>query len=181
VTSTLPFLGTRTVSVPVDFFAALRRAVEVPTPALSVDVIRDAGYHAGKAMFDAYTAWLASRGESAPETISDVRFVATSQEFFGELGWGHLEFAALSEQVLAIDSADWAEADAAGSGCHVSTGLLAGFLGCVADATVAVFEVECRAAGDPRCRFLVGSIDVLSYVHEAMSRGSSYQAAVGSA
>ena len=43
---------------------------------------------------------------------------------------------------------------------------------------VAVLEVECRSAGQDRCRFLVGSPDVMDAVYEEMGRGTDYEAAV---
>lgn len=181
MTSTLPFIGTRTVAMPVDFFTALRKAVESPARAMSVDAIRDAGYHAGQALFDAFTAWLGARGELTPDSLDDVRFPELASAFFEEMGWGQLHVSQLSDAVVALDSTDWAEADADGSGCHVSTGLFAGFFGRLADAPIAVLEVECRAVGDERCRFLLGSVDVLGYVHEAMGRGIAYDRAAASA
>ena len=65
------------------------------------------------------------------------------------------------------------------SGLHV--GLFAGFFGRLANAPIAVLEVQCRSADDARCRFLLGSIDVLGYVHEAMGRGIAYERASASA
>jgi hypothetical protein len=41
-------------------------------------------------------------------------------------------------------------------------------------------EVECRSAGSPRCRFLLGSADVMTQVYDEMSRGTGYEAAVSS-
>ncbi len=181
MTSTLPFLATRTVAVPVDFFTALRRAVESPLSAVTVDSVRDAGYHAGQALFDAFSTWLAERGESAPASLNDARFASLTGDFFAEFGWGQLQITSLSDAVLAVDTDDWGEAEGHGGGCHVSTGLFAGFFGRLADAPIAVLEVQCRAAGDARCRFLLGSIDVLGYVHEAMGRGIPYDRAAASA
>jgi hypothetical protein len=43
---------------------------------------------------------------------------------------------------------------------------------------VAVLEVECRSAGDARCRFLIGSADVMGQVYDEMGRGAAYPAAV---
>lgn len=179
--TTLPFLATRTVALPVDFFAALGRAVESPASSVTVDSVRDAGFHAGQALFDAFTAWLAERGEHTPDSLEDQRFGLLSAEFFGELGWGHMHLTPLSDAVMALDSDDWGEADHHGAGCHVSTGLFAGFFGRVADAPIAVLEVECRSGGLGRCRFLLGSVDVLGYVHEAMGRGIPYDRAAASA
>jgi predicted hydrocarbon binding protein len=177
----LSLLGARTVAVPVDFFAALRRAIESPVSAVTVDSVRDAGYHAGQALFDTFAAWLAERGEATPESLDDLRFSALTSEFFSEFGWGQLQFVSLSDAVIAVDSDDWGEAEGSGGGCHVSTGLFAGFFGKIANAPIAVLEVQCRASGDQRCRFLLGSVDVLGYVHEAMGRGISYERAAASA
>ena len=177
----LSLLGTRTVAVPVDFLAALRKAIESPVSAVTVDSVRDAGYHAGQALFDTFAAWLAERGEATPESLDDMRFSLLTGEFFSEFGWGQLQFVSLSDAVIAIDSDDWGEAEGAGGGCHVSTGLFAGFFGKIANAPIAVLEVQCRASGDQRCRFLLGSVDVLGYVHEAMGRGISYERAAASA
>lgn len=181
MTTSLPFLSTRTVALPVDFFAALGRAMEIPDSGVTVDSVRDAGYHAGQALFDSFTSWLADHGEHTPDSLADDRFGELADAFFAELGWGHLQLTPLSEAVMALDTDDWAEADLAGGGCLISTGLLAGFLGRVADAPIAVLEVECRAGHEGRCRFLLGSVDVLGYVHEAMGRGIPYDRAAASA
>jgi predicted hydrocarbon binding protein len=181
VTSTLPLFGTRTVAVPVDFFAALRRAVESPASGVTLDAVRDAGYHAGQALFDAFSAWLAERGDTAPASLDDTRFTLLTSEFFSEFGWGAVQFTTLSDGVVALDAEDWGESDGHGSGCPVSTGLFAGFFGRLAEAPISVLEVECRSSGSTRCRFLLGSVDVLAYVHEAMGRGIPYDRAAASA
>jgi hypothetical protein len=56
--------------------------------------------------------------------------------------------------------------------------MFADFFGRIADHPVAVLEVECRSAGDARCRFLIGSADVMGQVYEEMGRGTAYPAAV---
>jgi hypothetical protein len=62
--------------------------------------------------------------------------------------------------------------------CHITTGLFADLFGRVAGSAVAVLEVECRSAGHPRCRFLVGSPEVMDAVYEEMVRGVPYGDAV---
>ena len=57
--------------------------------------------------------------------------------------------------------------------------MFADFFGRVADAPLAVMEVECRSAGADRCRFLLGSTDVMQAVYEHMSGGTGYADAVG--
>ena len=57
--------------------------------------------------------------------------------------------------------------------------MFADFFGRVAGAPLAVMEVECRSAGADRCRFLLGSTDVMQAVYEQMSQGTGYADAVG--
>ena len=66
-------------------------------------------------------------------------------------------------------------------GCLVSTGLFAGFFGRLADAPISVLEVDAAHQGPGRARFLLGSIDVMGYVWEAMERGIPYDRAAASA
>jgi hypothetical protein len=56
--------------------------------------------------------------------------------------------------------------------------MFADFFGRVADAPLAVMEVECRSAGAERCRFLLGSTEVMQQVYEEMSQGVAYDEAV---
>lgn len=65
--------------------------------------------------------------------------------------------------------------------CHISTGMFADLFGRLAGAPVAVLEVECRSAGQERCRFLVGSPEVMNLVYDEMGRGASYEEAVRAA
>jgi hypothetical protein len=39
-------------------------------------------------------------------------------------------------------------------------------------------EVECLCRGDARCRFLLGSPDLLTHIYERMAAGMSYQEAM---
>ncbi len=181
MSSTLPFLSARTVAMPVEFLTALRGSLEDASASLGPELLRDAGYYAGTALYESFGTWLSRRGEYGPESLEDARFVALVSEFFAAAGWGEISIVQLSEAVIAIDAESWSEADDAGGGCLVSTGLFSGFFGRLADAPIAVLEVECRSLGDARCRFLLGSGDVLGYVHEAMGRGISYAAAAASA
>ncbi len=177
----LPFLTTRTVAMPVEFLTALHGMAVDPSAPAGAEAIRDAGYHAGSALYDSFATWLSFRGEYGPESLEDSRFSALVREFFAVSGWGEIYLTQLSDAVIAIDADQWSEADGGSVGCLVSTGLFSGFFGRLAEAPIAVLEVECRAQGESRCRFLLGSGDVLGYVHEAMGRGISYEAAAASA
>ncbi len=181
MSSQLPFLTARTVAVPVEFFTSLHGAVSDARAAVPPDAVRDAGFHAGAAMYDGFATWLSYRGEYGPETLENERFAALVSEYFAATGWGELGISWLSHAVVAIDAERWSEADAAGGGCLITTGIFSGFFGRLAEAPIAVLEVECRSNGDGRCRFLLGSGDVLGYVHEAMGRGIPYERAAASA
>ena len=83
----------------------------------------------------------------------DVKFLGeVLGEFFAEQGWGRLNATPLGPAVMALDSAEWAEALDERQGefpsCHLSCGLLADFLGRVSQDLVAVMEVECRSRGE---------------------------------
>jgi len=182
MSQTLPHLATRTVAMPVEFFAALQSAAHDTRSPLAIDAVRDAGFHAGQALFNAFTEWTDERAEPLPQALPHERFVELSSEFFAASGWGELSFTPLSDAVMALDAEALSEAGAESEGgCLISTGVFAGFFGRLADAPISVLEVECTANGDGRCRFLLGSVDVLAYVHEAMSRGIPYERAATSA
>ena len=104
-------------------------------------------------------------------------------QFFAEQGWGALTAPPLGPAVLALDSAEWAEASEEGRGefpsCHLTCGLLADFFGRLSDGLVAVMEVECRSRGDARCRFLAGAPETLSTLYDRMAQGTSYADALG--
>ncbi len=178
----LPFLTTRTVTVPVEFFDGLRRSMQKAHPAIPVDAVRDAGYAAGQALFDHFSAWLADRSEHGPDDLVDDRFPILLREYFFEIGWGLVQLASLSDAVMVLDANNWGEAADDTNGCPVSTGLFAGFFGRLADAPISVLEVTPESAsGGGQCRFLLGSVDVLNYVWEAMERGIPFERAATSA
>ncbi len=181
MSTTLPFLTTRTVTVPVEFFDGLRRSTQQARPAVPVDVVRDAGFAAGQALFDHFSAWLADRSEQGPDHLLDDRFPILLREYFFEIGWGIVQLSPLSEAVMVLDGNNWGEADGNASGCPVTTGMFAGFFGRLADAPIAVLEVTPESASEGQCRFLLGSVDVLGYVWEAMERGIPYERAATSA
>ena len=56
--------------------------------------------------------------------------------------------------------------------------MFADFFGRIADSPLAVLEVECRSAGAPRCRFLIGNAEVMGHVYDEMGAGQSYELAV---
>lgn len=142
--------------------------------------LQEAGFAAGDELYDAFAGWLAGRTGVADPADLDARHLGPMlDDFFRELGWGHLAVARLGPGGLAFDTADWAEADpeagAFAPSCHVTAGLLAGFLGRLADQDVAVLEIECRSRHDERCRFLAGSPETLQAVYDAVTAGQDYR------
>jgi uncharacterized protein len=158
--------------------AALRVSLDRDTGAASA-YLQEAGYAGGDAVYQAFRQWLGSVGGPAPEEASIDDFGRYATEFFRDLGWGSLTIGSLGETVATLDSMDWSEADdaaaQAGPTCHLSTGMFANFFGQVADAPLSVMEVECRSTGAERCRFLLGSVDVMQQLYEEMAAGRPYE------
>ena len=165
-----------------DTLTALRSSLMRDTGAAAAGYLQEAGYAGGQALFEAFRRWLGSRGRGAPESLSVDAFQREATEFFRQAGWGSLELGALDDAVATLDSSDWGEVDSNGGAelptCHVSAGMFADFFGRLADAPLAVMEVECRSRGDERCRFLLGSTEVMQRVYEGMAAGDDYGAAV---
>lgn len=173
-----PLHATPPVAFPAEFFFTVRRSLADAdrSPALAGS-LRDAGYHIGEALYGGFAEWLAERGDPAPEQLADDIFAMRVGEFFLASAWGQIAVSPLSEAVMVLDAYEWCETRAGGTHCLVSTGLFAGFFGRFANAPIAVMEVECGTSGDPHCRFLLASEDVLGRVHSAMMRGSTYRVA----
>ena len=146
-----------------DALAALRNALLRDGGHAAAGWFQEAGYAGGAALFEAFRGWLERRDALAPESLSLDEFQQLAGEFFRETGWGS-PGAAMEYPC-----------------CHLSAGMLADFFGRVADAPLAVMEVECRSTGAERCRFLLGSADVMQAVYEGMSQGQHYDDAVAAA
>jgi predicted hydrocarbon binding protein len=162
----------------------LRAALERDTGLQAASYLQEAGFAGGEELYGEFTKWLVStRGVERPADL-DARFLDEAlSQFFTDQGWGALTTATLGGTVLALDSAEWAEASDEGRGefpsCHLTCGLLADFFGRLSDGLVAVMEVECRSRGDARCRFLAGAPETLSALYDRMAQGSSYTDALG--
>ena len=172
------------LAVTQDALAALRNALMRDMGVASAGYFQEAGYAGGAALFEAFRGWLGARGAGAPESLPMEDFQRLAGEFFQEAGWGSLTVGSLHDTVATLDSPNWGEASAGGMEqpcCHLSAGMFADFFGRVADAPLAVMEVECRSTGGERCRFLLGSTEVMQAVYEGMSQGLGYDDAVGAA
>ena len=177
--------GSGMMAITRDALAALRGALMRDTGYAAAGYFQEAGYAGGGALFEAFRAWLATRGAGSPESLSVTAFQRYAAEFFREAGWGSLHVGTLHDAVATLDSSDWGEATDSATlehpGCHLSSGMFADFFGRVADAPLAVMEVECRSTGAERCRFLLGSTEVLQHVYEEMAQGAGYEDAVAGA
>lgn len=164
---------------------SLRAALLRSGDAQAAVALQEAGYAGGDALFDVFRRWLASRTDIAAEDLDLEAFEVRLSEFFRETGWGTMTIGSIDDVVATLDSPDWGESDTTSGmpypSCHISTGMFADLFGRLAGAPVAVLEVECRSSGHPRCRFLVGSPEVMNQVYEEMGRGSSYDEAVRTA
>ncbi|GAC1477504.1 MAG: hypothetical protein NVS1B4_20310 [Gemmatimonadaceae bacterium] len=144
--------------------------------------LQEAGYAGGETVATSFHRWLGTRGVGAPEDLELGEFERHASDYFRETGWGTLKVGSLRDAVATLDSSDWAEAEAGRGltqpGCHLTTGMLADFFGRIAETPLAVLEVECRSAGDDRCRFLIGAADVMAHVYEEMEQGGRYEDAV---
>lgn len=144
--------------------------------------LQEAGYAGGTSLFESFRAWLGERTDAGPEELDVDAFQQLASEYFSDTGWGTLQVGTISDVVATLDSEDWGESDPSSPvqypSCHLTTGMFADLFGRLAGAPVAVLEVECRSAGHARCRFLVGSPEVMDAVYEEMGRGRDYEAAV---
>lgn len=161
---------------------SLRAALLRSGDAHAAVALQEAGYAGGDALFSAFRGWLGKRSDITAEDLDVETFEHRLSEFFHESGWGTVRIGTIDDVVATLDSPDWGESDG-GSGmdqpsCHITTGMFADLFGRLAGAPVAVLEVECRSAGHERCRFLVGSPDVMDAVYEGMGHGASYAQAV---
>lgn len=163
---------------------SLRSALLAGGDAQGAVALQEAGYAGGEALARLFRRWLSERTDIAAEDLDLDAFRERLSEFFRETGWGTVTIGAVDDIVATVDSGDWSEA--AGEqplehpACHLTTGMFADLFGRLAGAPVAVLEVECRSTGDPRCRFLVGSPEIMDAVYDEMGRGAAYEDAIRS-
>ncbi|HEV8196523.1 MAG TPA: V4R domain-containing protein [Gemmatimonadales bacterium] len=160
----------------------MRAVLERETGAQAALLLREIGFATGAALWEAFEAWCREHYHvDAPSNLDSAYLAEALSGFFGEAGWGSVTMTELSPTVLALDMLQWAECEAHGAeypSCHFSSGMLADFFTRLGGAQAAVMEVECASRGEPRCRFLVGSPDILTYVYERMTTGMSYAQAI---
>lgn len=146
--------------------------------------LQEAGYAAGESTYAAFVRWLPTVASvDDPKDLAAPRMAEVLSQFFSSLGWGTVGAEPLAEAAFAVDSDDWAEAQADAQlqypGCYFTSGLLADFVSRIADSPLAVMEVECRSRGDAHCRWLVGSPETLTALYQHMAQGADYQHVLG--
>lgn len=165
-------------------FTALRAALLRDGDLAGATQLQDAGFAGGESLYQSFRTWVKDRSNMEASELPAEEFGQLASEFFREAGWGTFELGAMGEALATVDSTDWQEADTSTRlqhpGCHLTTGMLAGFFAAAGDAPLAALEVECRSAGNSRCRFLIGAGAVLTYVFEQVELGTDYEAALES-
>lgn len=164
-------------SIPGTALRALHRALSHEAgPEAAARGLQTAGAATGTLLFDALTSpEAADIGVEHLRQMSVDEFWDDISEFLADLGWGTLQHETIHPGVGALSALDWIEADsglaAPGPRCFVATGLISGLLEGIAAQAVAVLEVDCRSAGDDRCRFLFGGEPALGRVRTSLESG----------
>lgn len=145
-------------------------------------VLQEAGFAGGEAVYGAYRDWCLDTGLATPESMPLTQFQETAAKFFAEAGWGSVALRPIGDTVVAFDSPDWSESDPAAAmpypSCYYSAGMLAEFFGRVAEGQLGCMEVECRSSGASRCRFILGSPEVVGHVYQRLTEGVGYEDAL---
>lgn len=145
-------------------------------------VLQEAGFAGGETVFEALGHWCAEQGLGAPDAMPYAAFQDAAAGFFAAAGWGAVTMTPIGDAAVALDSTDWSEADTDAAApypsCYYSAGMLADVFGRVADGALACVEVECRSSGAERCRFLLGSPDVIGHVYQRLTDGVGYEDAL---
>ena len=161
---------------------ALRQALMHDLGDQFAGVLQQTGSAGGAELMTAFDGWCSRKGLGHPEALAMSRFRSALTDFLRDAGWGTVRFVELGTAVLALEATDWAEAEEAPRlaypSCFYSAGLLADLFGRVADGPMACLEVSCRASDAPTCRFLVGSPEVLTAVHQRIVEGMDPETAV---
>ncbi|MBA2244696.1 MAG: hypothetical protein H0W11_07045 [Gemmatimonadetes bacterium] len=172
----------RSLRLPPGSLRALHQALaRGHDPVESATLLREIGYEMGDVFYDALEEALAQAPEESLRSLPPERFWSGCSAFFEQHGWGGLRWAKLHPAVAALDSPDWIESEERREphpACHLTTGLLAKLLSRAAGGDIAVLEVECRARGDQRCRFLFGGPEALDLLYREIRAGTSYTAAL---
>jgi predicted hydrocarbon binding protein len=154
----------------------LRRLSGSVESAAGADALREAGHAGGEALYAAFAETVRASGAGDPAALALEDFSSRAGAFFADAGWGDVRLRSSHDALAVIDIEKCWEAEAGGgSGCHVTTGVLAGFLSPLADYPVAVMEVECGSEGSAGCRFLAGNAEMLDDAYQRMVAGEKWE------
>jgi hypothetical protein len=171
------------IGFPATALTAIHAALAADRPAAeAAEAARQLGFATGTGFYRAFEEWIGAAETRDAGDLDPGGFWDLFGRFFAEHGWGHLEVEHLHPAVASLASRDWAEASRPGGtrhpSCHLTTGMLAEMLGRVGGEDLAVLEVECRAKGDPHCRFLLGGQQTLERVFGALRSGHGFAEAI---
>lgn len=154
------------MAVPPHALLALRKALLARPDLDTVFTLRDAAYAGGDAVYEAFRAFVSPSGVTDPQTLDAQAFFDRAGEFWTQAGWGRTKFSESDGAFCEVEIDDCWEADPGDQpdprGCHLTVGIIGAFLGRFADYPVAVLEVEGPATDSERCRFLAGSVEMIS-------------------
>lgn len=154
----------------------LRRLSGSAESAAGVEALRDAGHAGGAALYAAFAESVQSTGGGDPAAMSLEEFSSRASEFFAKAGWGSVRLRSSHDALAVVDIENCWETDSGGGrGCHVTTGVLAGFLTPLAEYPVAVMEVECGSEGSASCRFLAGNAEMLDDAYQRLIAGENWE------
>lgn len=154
----------------------LRRLSGSAESASGVEALRDAGHAGGAALYAAFAESVRGSGGGDPAEMSLEEFSSRASEFFAASGWGSVRLRSSHDALAVVEIEEcWEAESGAGRGCHVTTGVLAGFLTPLADYPVAVMEVECGSEGSASCRFLAGNAEMLDDAYQRLVAGEKWE------
>jgi len=169
MTGTIDLATNGMVALSREALSALRGALVRDGGPGAVAYLQEAGYAGAAPLHEGFRRWLADRGHGAPEGLGLQTFREEASAYFRTAGWGSLDIDP-QQDLAVIESTDWGEADPTSGldfpGCHLTAGIFADFFGRIADAPLAVLEVECRSSGGRACRFVLGAPEALTEIYE---------------
>ncbi len=169
----------REVALPASCFTALRRSLTEEAGSLTAThVLHAAGFQAGEALYETFSA-----GLNAPaSSLSEGAFWESLSTFLLRRGWGSLAMEKIHPAIGLLKSRDWAEADPEAEEsqptCSFGAGFLSTLLTHVAGGPVAVLHVSCRSRGDEECGFAFGSESAIHLLYGRLLDGQGLEEAL---
>lgn len=153
----------------------IRRLRDTAESAAGAGLLREAGHAGGSALYAAFAEQVRAAEGTDPAEMSLAEFSEKANSFFSEAGWGNVRLRSSHDALAVIDIDNCWEAESGSGGCHVATGVLAGFLAPLADYPVAVMEIECGSEGSASCRFLAGNAEMMDDAYERLRNGEDWE------